>query len=155
MKRVETVHHYPCDADLLWEVVTEYTALNKVMVGLARFDGLPSGHMRQGQNFEIGLSLFGWFPPKPYHIEIVRCDHGSRTVETREHGLGLRCWRHTIRVMPTSKGSRLTEEIEIDGGCLTWLYALWAHLVYRARHAPRLRVLTEMSPQQTMTNKMS
>ena len=42
-------------------------------------------------------------------------------------------------------GSRLTDRIEIDAGLLTPLFVMWARYLYKARHKPRMRMLTGSS----------
>ena len=50
-------------------------------------------------------------------------------------------WHHTLTVTRTPGGARLTDEIVIDAGWLTPMFAAWAKVLYRARHKPRLRLL--------------
>jgi len=63
---VATVHDYAVTPERLWEVVTDYGALAKVMRGWARFRGLPEGRVEAGQTLDLSVSLFGVLPARPY-----------------------------------------------------------------------------------------
>jgi len=141
VKRLRLQHDYPVAPETLWALVTDYVALAEVIRGIVHFEGLAVGRTDTGQRLEVRVSLFGKLPPQPYHIEVVHRDDVGRVLESSERGAGVRSWRHRLRVEPTAPGSRLTDEIEIDAGWLTPLFALRAGYLYRARHKPRLRLL--------------
>ena len=143
MRTIELSHDYPVSAQRLWELVTDYDALAEVMKGIIKFDGLPSGHTRPGQSFTVMVSVFGVLPPQPYHMEVLECDDRRMVLRSTERGAGVKVWKHSLIVFPMADGSRLMETIEIDAGWLTFAFARWARYLYRARHKPRLRLLTE------------
>lgn len=142
MRTVHLTHDYPVSPDRLWALATDYEALARVMEGVVAFDGLPEGRVREGQKIDVMVSLFGKLPAQPYHMEVVECDDSRMVLRSSETGVGVKAWRHTMRVTPTAEGSRLTDRIEIEAGVLTGLFALWARYLYGARHKPRLRLLT-------------
>ncbi|MDF2231140.1 SRPBCC family protein [Albimonas sp. CAU 1670] len=141
MRVVELRHDYPVSPDRLWAMVTDYEALAESVAGLIAFEGLPEGQVRPGQVVEVQTSLFGRLPPRPYRMEVIEHDAGARRLRSREHGMGVRRWEHEMAVEPIPGGARLNERVEIDAGLATPLFAAWARFMYRARHAPRLRML--------------
>jgi len=143
MKTITLTHNYATDPDTLWQKVTDYTCLAKVMEGIIAFEGLPSGRTFTGQKCEVMVSLFGKLPAQPYTMEILECDDDARILRSSEKGAGVKSWHHRLTVQSTPEGARLTDQIEIDAGLLTPLFAIWARYLYRARHKPRLRMLGE------------
>lgn len=141
MKTITIQNDYPVCAARLWALATDYSALSEVMAGLVSFKGLPTGRTRTGQQLEVMVSLFGKLPEQPYCMEILECDDQGMILRSSEKGAGVRTWLHTLRVSATESGSRLHDQIEIDAGWLTPLYAYWAKYLYGARHRPRLRLL--------------
>lgn len=141
MTVINVVNEYPVNADRLWEVVTDFDALRKIMKGIVEFEGVPSGRARTGQTMDIMVSLFGKLPQQPYYMEILECDDANKIMRSSEKGAGVKSWRHTLMVEDTPNGSRLIENIEVKAGILTPIFALWAKYLYHARHKPRLRLL--------------
>lgn len=143
MQTVSLTHNYDVPPETLWALVTDYGALAEVMKGLASFEGLPSGRTHTGQRFEVQVRLFGRLPPQPYVMEVLDCDDAARVLRSAEHGMGVRTWRHTLCVTESPGGSRLSDQIEIDAGWRTPVFAAWARFMYGARHRPRLRLLAQ------------
>ncbi len=141
MKTIAVQNDYPVCSKRLWALATDYEALGEVMAGLVSFDGLPGGRTQTGQRLEVMVSLFGILPKQPYRIEILECDEQGMILRSSEHGAGVREWLHTLKVIETETGSRLHDQIEIDAGMLTPAFALWAKILYSARHNRRLRLL--------------
>ena len=143
MRTVTIINDYAAAPERLWALVTDYGALGEVMKGIAEFEGLPEGRTETGQKLDVMVSLFGRFPPQPYHMEVLECDDDRMILRSSEVGAGVKSWNHTLTVTPHAGGSRLTDRIEIDAGWLTPVFALWARHMYSARHKPRLRLLAE------------
>lgn len=143
MQTVIVVHDYDVPPARLWNLVTDYAALAEVMSGFARFDGLPKGRTYTGQVVEVRTSLFGVLPSQPYRMEVVECDDVAMRLISSERGMGVTRWAHTLQVAPHGGGCRLTDAIEIEAGLATPIYAAWARFIYRARHKPRLRILSQ------------
>lgn len=141
MKTVALTHHYAVPPERLWALVTDYGALEEVMTGIIAFEGMPAGRVITGQKIDVMVSLFGKLPAQPYHMEVLECDDVARVLRSSEHGAGVKSWRHTLRVDAHDGGSVLSEQIEIDAGLLTPLFAAWARYLYKARHKPRLALL--------------
>lgn len=138
---VATVHDYAVTPERLWEVVTDYGALSKVMKGWARFSGLPEGRVEAGQTLDLKVSPLGLPPARPWRIEIERLDPAARRLRSRESGAGVKTWMHEIAVDPCPAGARLTDRITLDAGWRTPFYAWFARAMLRGRHAPRCKVL--------------
>lgn len=143
MQTVLISHDYAVPAPALWAIVTDYDALAEVMQGVVEFEGLPPGRTKTGQSFEVMVSLFGKLPQQPYQMDVLESSDKAMLLRSSERGAGVKRWLHTLTVVPTPSGCRLVDQIEIDAGFLTPLFALWARYLYRARHKPRLRMLAE------------
>lgn len=143
-KTVKMSHDYACSADQLWPIVIDYAYLAEVMQGKVSFTGMPDGVTETGQKIHVKTSLFGKLPEQDYYMEILECNHETMTVHSSERGSGVKSWRHRFKVIQTETGCRLTDEIEIDAGLMTWLFCLWAGYMYKGRHAPRLRILKRL-----------
>lgn len=141
MKIVELTHIYHAPARDVWDIAVDYACLTEVMRGMVSFDGLPDGRIEPDHSLTVMVSLFGFLPAQPYHMEIVSLDDVGMRFVSSERGAGVKSWRHTLDVADTATGCILTDHIEIDAGRLTWLFAGWARFMYRRRHAPRLRIL--------------
>ncbi|WP_116082739.1 SRPBCC family protein [Tropicimonas sp. IMCC34011] len=141
MRTVRLRHDYDAPPDRLWRLATDYGALARSCDGLVSFSGLPDGRVREGQEIDVRVRLFGRLPPQPYTMRVIACDDDAMTCLSEEKGMGVRRWRHTFAVTPRGCGSRLSEEIEIDAGPLTALYAAWARLLYSRRHPRRVEML--------------
>ncbi len=140
-KTIQIIHDYAVAPQKLWDLITDYDALEEVMKGIVSYTGTPSGQLQAGQKMDIEVSLFGKLPKQPYYMEVVSCDHDQMIAQSFERGAGVKSWRHNMRVTPTETGSRLTDTIEIDAGFMTPIFVLWARFLYKARHKPRLRLL--------------
>ncbi|MCH9807415.1 MAG: SRPBCC family protein [Alphaproteobacteria bacterium] len=142
MGTVALEHDYPVEPRELWAIATDYGALQEVMKGIVSFDGLPEGRTETGQKLNIQVSLFGRLPSQPYAIEVIECDDEAMILRSNEKGAGVKSWQHTLTVTSIPGGSRLTDRIEIDAGFLTPFFVMWARYLYKARHEPRMRMLT-------------
>ncbi len=69
-------------------------------------------------------------------MEVVACDDASHVIRSHEYGGPLKRWDHRIVVTPIGETRcGYTDEIDIDGGILTFFIWLYAHLFYRYRQA--------------------
>ncbi len=141
---VKLSHDYPFSAEHVWAVATGLDHLATVSHGLLKFRDLPSGKIHEGQHIKVQVSLFGKLPYQPYEMTVVSCDPATLSFQSEEVGAGVKSWRHALTVVPTKTGSRIEEEIAVDAGLATWLFATWARYLYRRRHAPRLQILAEL-----------
>lgn len=149
-KVVHLTHDYEYEADLVWSILTEFKHLETVMEGLATFKGLPEGQIFEGQKLSVEVSMFGKLPFQPYFMSVEHCDHKAFTFISSEKGAGVRSWRHSLSVVshnsgPTYAGGscQVIENIEIDAGSITFIFALWAKCMYSARHKRRLAILKQ------------
>ncbi|NIY73890.1 SRPBCC family protein [Marivivens donghaensis] len=139
-KTVKLSHWYDVPPAKLWDIVTDYDALAEVCQPLLAFEGLPEGRVREGQDFTVKVRLFGRLPAQDYRMRVVRCDDKAMQFESDEVGAGVKTWQHLLNITPEGSGSRLDENITLDAGVLTPLFALWARKLYSHRDGPR-RVL--------------
>ncbi len=147
-------HDYPYPACAVWAVATDLDHLKTVTGGVLKFRSLPSGTIFQGQHLCVEVSVFGKLPYQPYEMRVVSLDPAAMTFQSHEVGAGVKSWRHALRVVPDGAGCRIEEQIEIDAGILTPVFAAWARFLYRRRHAPRLRILADQQ-QMTVPHKMT
>lgn len=144
-KTIKLIHHYAAKPIDVWNIAIDFDCLHEVTDGLVSFTGMPKGAIMAGQKINVEVSLFGKLPKQPYYMEVLQCNHEAMTFSSSEHGTGVKSWLHTLSVKPTNTGCQLTEEIVIDAGIFTWLYAIWARYLYKARHQPRLKILARRS----------
>jgi len=141
MRTIQLIHDYPYSARKVWEIAIDYDSLAEVMEGLIRFEGLPSGKVQAGQSVTVMVSLFNRLPAQPYHMEVVEFDDAAMRLVSSERGVGVKSWRHSLRVEATQTGCTLFDTIEIDAGWLTMPFSVWAKFLYKRRHNPRLTIL--------------
>ncbi|WP_371170671.1 SRPBCC family protein [Aliiroseovarius sp. 2305UL8-7] len=142
MRSITLHHQYPQPPKRVWQLVTDFEALEMVMQGLIAFKELPKGRIYEGQHLDVEVSLFGKLPWQPYSMTVVVCDDERMNFQSSEVGAGVKTWRHSLTVTDTETGgSCLTETIEIDAGLLTRPFLMWARYLYNARHQPRERLL--------------
>ncbi|MBY6164730.1 hypothetical protein KUW14_02620 [Pseudooceanicola nitratireducens] len=141
--KVHLVSDYRTSPDDLWALTKDLDALVAMNARMVKMLGVPSGDMYSGQEFVAQVSLFGVLPKQPYGIHVLEVDDTLRIFRSTEHGSGVKSWNHTGRVEETETGARLIDEIFIDAGWKTPLVVAWANRLYRARHAPRLRLLDQ------------
>lgn len=140
---VIVTNEYPVSPKQLWDVVIDGDKFEEIMEGIATFDGMPSGKIYTGQHIVVDVSVLGIFPKQKYEMQVVECDEEKMVFRSSEKGAGIKSWKHTGTVTATVDGSLLRDEIAVDAGLMTPIYALWAKYVYTARHKPRLRILTQ------------
>ncbi|WP_052249517.1 SRPBCC family protein [Tateyamaria sp. ANG-S1] len=144
--QISLSHDYTASAKDVWRVATDFAALAEVCRPLITFEGLPEGRCEAGQHLSVGVRLFGLLPAQDYQMEVVAQDDVAMTLQSAEHGAGVKSWRHHLTVTPTETGARLTDTIDIDAGPLTPLFAWWGRKLYAHRHKGRLRLLAENTP---------
>ena len=142
-RTIVLTHHYPYPARAVWDVATDMDAYRDVMGKLITFDSLPSGRVSQGQQIDVRISVFGVMPWQDYAMTVEAMDDAAMWFQSDERGAGIKSWRHHCSVEALDDGCRLTDRVEIDAGWKTPVFALWAKIVYRARHRPRLRILED------------
>lgn len=141
MRTVRLSHiydHAPAD---VWRVATDLDCLKEAVRGLLKFEGMPSGAIHKGQVLDVTVSMFGILPAQPYRMELIEFDNVTHKFVSREEGMGVEHWQHSLRVVPHVRGAELIDEIEIEAGWRTGLIAAWARYMYKRRHGPRLTML--------------
>lgn len=141
IKVVELSFKYALDAERVWEISSDWRALEYVTSGMVSFRGLPRRQMATGDMLDVEVSMFGLLPWTPYRIEMILVDHAARMYLSEEHGNGVKTWSHRHSVTPTGTGCTVTDRIEIDAGRLTFFAAWWARIMYQRRHPARMRLL--------------
>jgi len=139
---VHLTHSYPYPARQVWKVTTDLDHLETVTAGLLAFRDLPSETIYRGQHIKVQVSLFGKLPYQPYEMTVTDFDDDNMTFRSNEVGAGVKSWRHSLAVLAQDGGgARIDEQIEVNAGWLTPIFAAWARFMYRKRHAPRLQIL--------------
>ena len=141
MRKICLRHTYTHTPEAVWALATDLDYLKEAVKGLLVFKGMPSGAIRKGQVIEVSVSLFGILPAQPYRMELVEFDAMQKCFVSREQGMGVEHWQHTLRVIPHARGAELIDEIEIEAGWRTPLITAWARYMYKRRHKPRLKML--------------
>jgi len=118
-------------------MVTRFDALATVCRPFVTFEGLPKGLIFAGQRVQIMVRLFGKLPAQLYFMEIAALGENAMRFPSNKKGAGVRAWNHRLHLVPDGDRTRLVEEIEIDAGLLTPIFALWARVLYHGRHGPR------------------
>lgn len=127
--------------DRLFAVATDWECLRESVRGLITYRNLPDDPLHQGQTVETAFSLFGIMPWQDWTMEVVAFDPSARHVASHEFGGPVRRWDHKMTAVATEEGARLVDEIEIDAGLMTPIYAAWGRFMYARRHEPRLKML--------------
>ncbi|WP_425043777.1 SRPBCC family protein [Primorskyibacter sp. S87] len=141
-------HTYPADPDRLFDLVTDLDTLDAVTRPWLLFEHLPSGQVHTGQVFDVGISLFGILPERPYRMEVTLCDTEARCMVSEENGFSVRKLVHRLEVQPDPAGALLTDRIEIDAGWFTHAVAGWIRLTHVWRHRIRLKLLRQQRPRE-------
>ncbi len=144
-KPVIISHYYDASPDAVWHMATDFSCFAEAMKGIATFEGMPTkGSLSAGDVFDVKVRLFGWMPPMDYHMELSEYDPEARRFRSIENGGAIRSWVHVLTVTPDGDGARLTDHVTIDAGLSTVVMRLWARFVYNRRHAPRVRMLSDL-----------
>jgi ligand-binding SRPBCC domain-containing protein len=140
--RIKACHK--CDAQNLWDINCNWQYFEKFTQDYVRFKNLPNGNMFKGQNINIEVSMFGITPFKPWQINFIEFDPNNYYFETLENGAGIKKWHHISRIIDTKNGVVLIDEIEIDAGFASWLFAIWALIYYSGRKNPRQKIIDNL-----------
>lgn len=125
----------PIPAATAFELAQKPALFEYVVRGLFRVTGLPSSTEAAfgGEEISARLWFFGFLPAWRHHLRVIRLE--PYEIYTNEHGGPVRAWNHRLTFEPISGTScRYTDEIEIDGGPMTWSVRLFALLAFRYRH---------------------
>lgn len=143
---VDLTHEYDYPAELVWHVATDFAYFECIMRGLISFKNLPEGQLVEGQEIDLEVSLFGKLPYQPYSVHIIKYNKQERTFISSEKGAGVRSWVHELKVIADEAGDgcKICEQIKIDAGILTPVFAAWARFLYKKRHPRRLDLLAEL-----------
>lgn len=141
MAQVRNDYFYDADPSRVWALVTDCDALGYVCKPYLTFEGLPQGQIFEGQSVTVKVRLFGKLPPQDYEMNVVACDNEAMTFLSHEVGSGVKSWVHRLWLESTKGGTHLHEEIDIDAGLMTPVFALWARLLYRNRNPRRAKLL--------------
>lgn len=145
MRVVRLSHVYEHPPQDVWRVATDLDCLKEAVRSLLVFEGMPSGAILEGQVLDVTVSMFGLLPAQPYRMEILEFDTKALRFKSREFGMGVQHWQHSLQVVKHAKGAELIDEVEIEAGWRTPLIAAWARYMYKRRHNPRLKMLAAHS----------
>ncbi len=134
LTKVTVKSQYAVDADTLWSVAVHYPALANPVNSKAYYKGLPSREAQLGDTLDLKMSLFGWLPSTAWRVELVERNDAEMTLKSEESGGPVKRWKHVLRVEENGPmQSRIVDEIVMDAGPLTPLFARWAKSIYGAR----------------------
>lgn len=109
-------------------------------------EGLPE-HWAEGKTYKLAMRAFGVVPLGHHRITFASIDERSRTVKTRETGLLIRSWRHTMSVVVDSgDNTSFRDELDVQNGLLTWPTYAGAYLFFMYRHWRFKRLIDKGAP---------
>lgn len=126
----------PADADRVWSAMQHAASFLYVCRGLLGWPALSgrTDPVKEGESGAGMLLLAHMIPLHKHHIHVLRVDHDSRTIETREHGGLLTRWDHSLQVRPVGEGRSLyTDTITLEAGRFTPVAAILSTGIYRYR----------------------
>ncbi|MGM0585542.1 MAG: hypothetical protein ACQEUZ_12930 [Pseudomonadota bacterium] len=138
---MKTSHEYRLPARVLWEHATLWPNLMLTSLDAIDYSGLPQGRMQTGQ--VVSYKVRGGLPLHEFEwvARLIEVDHARMIMRTQEHGGPITTYRHTLSVVGTERGCRMTDDLEIEAGLLTVPAWLNAWLMHRRRHARRETLL--------------
>ena len=138
MERVVAVEAvYPGNPDDIFSEALDLREMKESMKGLARYEGLPDRHFKQGDRFETTVTLFGILKNTYHVMEVETVDHQRRLVQSRESSPAFQRWDHTLTIEPHPLGALWRDRVVIDTGWSTPVSALICRHLYRHRHRQR------------------
>jgi len=137
-----------CTQGELWDQISRQQSLQFVASPLLKFDavepGAFDGEWEVGRDYQLQLYLLGLIPLGGHTIRLTRIDRDHNTIQSRESGLLVRVWNHTICFQEITPGVvHYTDEIQIQAGWLTPFIWAFAHLFYRHRQRRWKRLLKQ------------
>lgn len=123
----------------LWRHLHDTRVFRQVAAPLMTFesmdhDGLPAS-WAEGKSYKLAMRAFGVVPLGHHTITFMAIDERSRAVKTRETGLLIRSWRHTMKIVVDSNDKTVfRDELDVQNGLLTWPTFAGAYLFFMYRH---------------------
>lgn len=152
--RVKIIAEHNCSPQILWLVNTDWGYFEEFTSGYVNFHGLPKGKMFKGQKITIQSAPKNADKFMHWNIEFIECDEEKLMFETIESGGPVVYWHHVAKIEKTEAGARLIDEIEIKARLIddinfgttimSWIYAMWAKSYYKARIAPRQKIIERL-----------
>jgi hypothetical protein len=151
MRTIHIETELPTDAEKVWRAMlhpASFTYVTRGVIGLPALAGRTEP-FREGESGRGWLLLFHLIPLSRHTIHLVRVDHATRTLASREHGGLLRVWNHTLHAEPVDdRRCRYSDTVDIDAGPLTGVVAVVGTLIYRYRQMRwRRLVRRQLSPE--------
>lgn len=128
---------YAEDADTMFEKASSFADMIAVTKKISTYEGLPALPMVQGRTYKTNVKIFGIPAAKNFAIRIDTLCKTMRRMQSSEHNDTIKCWKHTLDVMPDGDGSVWTDHVCIDAGLTTPILARYARFMYRHRHTQR------------------
>lgn len=136
-RKIVVTAHYPRNADELFAEAVQVDELAEAMRGIARYDGLPSGAVREGETYMVDITLFGVIKTPDHRMHVETLDPVSRVIQSRESNAQVSRWDHTLSIQPRHRGCIWTDTVMIEAERMEWLVARFAAFVYARRHRRR------------------
>lgn len=129
--------HYNQDADAVFGQALNLAELKDAMSGIATYDGLPDGVVKEGDELTVDVTLWGFVKTKNHVMKVESLDIAARILQSREHNPKVARWDHTLSVQPDGDGCIWTDRVVIDAGWNTFGTARFAKYLYTKRHTHR------------------
>lgn len=115
----------------------ETQELKNVMKGLARFEGMDAPTIKQGETYVVDVTTLGLFKIKGYEMHMERIDKEALEWQSREHGGGANRWDHHMSVVQDGALAIWTDDVMVEAGLATGIFARYCRYMYRRRHKIR------------------
>lgn len=134
---LEVTALYDENPDAVFRAALDTAELEAAMSGLAVYDGLPKGVVKEGQTAIVNVTIWGFLKTRNYTMHVETLDMENRILQSREHGGMIKRWDHTLSVVPENGKARWRDAIIIDAGWNTRGAALFGSYMYKRRHRYR------------------
>lgn len=141
MRKINLIHNYRYTPEEVWSIANNWEDLEQISISMVKFYNLPSGKFLPHIEYEFEvLSIFSNIKNK-WQVEFLEIDHQNMFFKSREYGDNIEAWNHELKIIKTSNGSQLIEEIEIRAIKNEFILFLLTKLLYIRRHFGRLKLL--------------
>lgn len=132
---------YEMDADAHFAEIVKFDELAEAMSNQVTYFGMPEGEATPGQSIDLNMIMYGWLPIGRWHIDVIERDDAARRLVSHERGTLAKRHDHILTVEPLEGGGcRHRDEITVDAGFRTSIYAWTAKRVYEKRHRTRAKL---------------
>lgn len=128
---------YPQSPEEVFAGAMHLGEMKTAMTAIARYEGLPDGLVKQGDEYTVDVVMWGVLKTKGHVMRVETLDWDARVLQSREHNPSVVRWDHTLSLDAHPQGSLWTDHIILDAGWQTPLVARFCRYVYSHRHRAR------------------